>query len=277
MKLALTLLVVANLLLFGWFRGWMAPFGGDGREPGRLERQVQPQQLRILPGASTTDGGAPAALALPSAGGGPTAAATGAATAPGAVLAPAPSAAAAPAAPAAAAPPPAAAPAPEPMPPAALAAALRATGCARIGPLSEGEAVRLQVALDAVSADLAISTERAEDITSWWVYLPPSSVDTARRIADLREAGVTDTFVMREDPWKGAISLGLFRQEALAVALQKAIAARGVKGVRVVPRGPSAGRMTLTVRPTGEPVIAELLKQRGRLPDATVRPCPAKG
>ena len=268
MKLALTLLVVANLLLFGWFRGWMAPFGGDGREPGRLDRQVQPQQLRILPPAPTGEGGA---TAVPST----TPAAAGTAAPPSMAPTPAPTAATTPAS--APAPASAAAPAPEPLPPAALASALRASGCARIGPLSEGEAVRLQVALDTVSADLSISTERAEDITSWWVYLPPSSVDTARRVADLREAGVTDTFVMREDPWKGAISLGLFRQEALAVALQKAIAARGVKGVRVVPRGPSAGRMTLTVRPTGEPVIAELVKQRARLPDATVQPCPAKG
>ena len=51
MKLVLSLLVVANLLLFGWFRGWMSPFGGDGREPDRVWRQVAPQQVKVLPPA----------------------------------------------------------------------------------------------------------------------------------------------------------------------------------------------------------------------------------
>lgn len=42
-------LVVANLLCFAWFNGWMAPFGGDGREPDRITRQIEPQRLRIVP------------------------------------------------------------------------------------------------------------------------------------------------------------------------------------------------------------------------------------
>lgn len=42
-------LVVANLLCFAWFNGWMAPLGGDGREPDRITRQIEPQRLRIVP------------------------------------------------------------------------------------------------------------------------------------------------------------------------------------------------------------------------------------
>lgn len=42
-------LVVANLLCFAWFNGWMAPLGGDGREPDRTSRQIEPQRLRIAP------------------------------------------------------------------------------------------------------------------------------------------------------------------------------------------------------------------------------------
>ncbi|MFN9772652.1 MAG: hypothetical protein ACK54X_08500, partial [Burkholderiales bacterium] len=61
MKLVLSLLVVANVLLFGWLRGWMAPFGGDGREPGRVERQVAPDALRVLPAVRSGSGSAGAA------------------------------------------------------------------------------------------------------------------------------------------------------------------------------------------------------------------------
>ena len=254
MKLLLSLLVVANVLLFGWLRGWMAPFGGDGREPGRLGRQVAPDALRVLPVARPSPG-------TPSSGGGGSPGATG------------PAGAAA-ATPAGTAEPGGAAGAPTG---AALLAALRAASCAEVGPMSEAEAVRVQVALDAVAPDLAISTQRAEDTTSWWVYLAPGPIETPRRIAELRERGVTDTYVMPDGPWKGAISLGLFRQEELAVALQKSIAARGVRGVRVAPRGPSPGRITLQVRPVGDALVAELSRLAAAIPEAVVRPCAARG
>jgi hypothetical protein len=260
MKLFLSLLVVANVLLFGWFRGWMAPFGGDGREPGRVDRQVEPQQLRVVttPRAGTAD-------ARPGGGADPVS---------GAPAAPAPAASPA----AASAPAPAPAPAPAlPAPPPALGMVLKAAGCAEIGPMSEQDAVRVQVALDAIAQDLSISTRRADDITSWWVYVAPSSADIAKRVADLRERGVSDLYVMPDGQWKGAISFGLFRQEDLAVALQKTITQKGVRNVRVAPRGPSAGRITLQVRPIGDAVIAELPKLRTAMPEAIARPCGSRG
>jgi hypothetical protein len=256
MKLLLSLLVVANVLLFGWFRGWMAPFGGDGRDPGRIERQVEPERLRIVPGPRAGTGAA---------GGN---ARNGAADA----VQGAPGVAAAPSAPPA---PPAPSP-PQPSP-AALGVVLKAAGCAEIGPMSEQDAVRVQVMLDAVVLDMTVKTQRAEDITSWWVYLAPSSADIAKRVADLRERGVSDLYVMTDGQWKGAISFGLFRQEELAVALQKTIAQKGVRNVRVAPRGPSAGRITLQVRPVGDALVAELSKLRTAMSEAIVRPCASRG
>jgi hypothetical protein len=269
MKLFLSLLVVANVLLFGWFRGWMAPLGGDGRDPGRVARQVEPQKITVLPAARLPGGaGAPSGGATPPApagspAGSPDAAASVTATAGAAPVA---------------SPPPAAEPAQAPRADAAsIAALLKGATCVEIGPMGESEAVRVQVALDAVAPDLAIGTRRAEDITSYWVYLPPSSADLAKRLADLRARGITDTYLMPEGTWKGAISLGLFRQEELAVALQRSIAERGVKGVRVAPRGPSPGRITLQVRPVSDAVVAELARLRAAIPDAVARPCPPRG
>jgi hypothetical protein len=280
MKLVLSLLVVANVLLFGWLRGWMAPFGGDGREPGRVERQVAPDALRVVPAArpasGAANGGGAGAGAASSSVVAPT---VGAGQSQGAPTAGASSAGASPTG----ASPSGASAAADPRPPAdaptgaALVAALRAANCAEIGPMGEADAVRVQVALDAVASDLSVATRRAEDITSWWVYLAPGAADVATRIAELRERGVTDTYVMPDGTWRGAISLGLFRQEELAVALQKSLAAKGVRGVRVAPRGPSAGRITLQVRPVGEPVVAELARLRAAIPEAVARPCAARG
>jgi hypothetical protein len=49
MKYLIGTLVVANLLALAWFNGWMAPLGGDPREPDRIASQIDPQRLRIVP------------------------------------------------------------------------------------------------------------------------------------------------------------------------------------------------------------------------------------
>jgi hypothetical protein len=162
---------------------------------------------------------------------------------------------------------------PEPSP-AALLVALRAVGCVEFGPLREPDAVRLLVALDAVGAELAVSAGRADEVTAWMVFVAPRASELQTRLEALRERGVRDLYVLPEgSAWRGTVSLGLFRQEELALGLQRTIAARGVRNVRVAPRGPGAGPMTLRARPAAEPLLAELPRLRAAIPDAVARPC----
>lgn len=50
---AVLLLALANLLFFGWTRGWFAEVAGapegDVREPARIQRQVNPDAVQVLP------------------------------------------------------------------------------------------------------------------------------------------------------------------------------------------------------------------------------------
>ncbi|MCU0813094.1 MAG: hypothetical protein MUC32_01780 [Burkholderiaceae bacterium] len=52
MRLLVLALVVLNLLLFAWSRGWLPAPGAGGaasaREPQRLERQVRPDAVRLV-------------------------------------------------------------------------------------------------------------------------------------------------------------------------------------------------------------------------------------
>lgn len=269
MKLLLSVLVVANLLLFGWFRGWMAPFGGDGREPQRLDRQIQPQWLRIvqapLPAAGPVVAGATPTMTLPPAAATETAPAASAATA----------AAASSAAPAAAADgegPPAI------EPPASLASVLKAAGCLEVGPIGEPETVRLHASLDLLPGEFAVSTRRADGVSTWMVFVVARSNALQKRLDELRERGVKDFYMLPESSaWRGVISLGLFKQEELALALQRVLIGRGVKQVRVAPRGPGPGPMTVQVRPVSDALLAELARLRAAVPAAAVRPCTARG
>ncbi len=48
MRFVLIALLAANLALLAWFQGWMAPYGGDGREPHRLARQIGADRIRVM-------------------------------------------------------------------------------------------------------------------------------------------------------------------------------------------------------------------------------------
>jgi hypothetical protein len=119
---------------------------------------------------------------------------------------------------------------------------------------------------------------RAEEPTSFWVYLPPSAnpADGQRRVAEVRELGVTDVLLVPDGTFRGAISLGIFRQEALAQARQRTLAELGVRHPRIAPR--SAGtRSSLRVSPVPPGLPAELVKLQAGFPEATARVCPGSG
>lgn len=58
----LALLIVANLLFLAWSQNWLAPLGlmpVTQSEPGRLQRQIQPEAIRLHPqpaGAASASG-----------------------------------------------------------------------------------------------------------------------------------------------------------------------------------------------------------------------------
>lgn len=64
LRAIILLLLLANLLFFGWTHGWLAGLTGlrphADREPERLTRQVNPERIVVLPA-----GAAPAASAAP--------------------------------------------------------------------------------------------------------------------------------------------------------------------------------------------------------------------
>ena len=53
LRLAVLVLLLANLLFFAWSRGWLeglVPVSPQGdREPERAGRQVRPELVRVLP------------------------------------------------------------------------------------------------------------------------------------------------------------------------------------------------------------------------------------
>lgn len=209
LRLLVVLLLLANGGYYAWSQGLLRPWGlapSTQAEPERLQRQLQPQALRLLPAAS-----APAQP--PSA---PPAPASEAAPEPATAPATAP-VAAAPVSATAAAPAPAQGP----------------TQCLQAGSFDERQAQALRQALAAWPAgswELAASTQSGR----WMVYMgrfPDVDVVDKKRV-ELRALNIA--FDRPGAALEPGLSLGRYSSEERAEAALKDLARQGVRTARVV-------------------------------------------
>lgn len=73
------------------------------------------------------------------------------------------------------------------------------------------------------------------DAGGWWVHIPPLSdkATQEKKIAELRELGVTDFFPVQDGAAKLAISLGIFSTEKAAQDQLASLKAKGVRSARI--------------------------------------------
>lgn len=289
MKALLALLVIGNLLLYAWFQGWMAPYGGDGREPQRMTRQVMPERVRIVPGTVATDDATKGKDAgtsgeLQPAGQASDGNGLVAGAAPGSVL-----------------PMPPEAPSPSTLQASVGQPAWVAAGCAEIGPLTEAQALALQTALPAQTLYATMLLPAGAE--TWWVYLWPAAGQAQARLEGIRAHKIVDEVVlMREGGLRGALVMGRFKDVGNALAMQRKLIVAGETDVRLAARGgpPSTtllriqaatpetlsraagtgtGPLALAALPFSETLTVQIEQQRDTLraagSAATLRTCPA--
>jgi len=208
LKFVFWALLGANGVLLAYGQGLLGQSADEAHEPARLKNQLAPERMQQLT---------------------PTQARQAAES-----VAPAPEADV-----------PATAPVPAPAP-APVTQALVA--CVQAGPFSTADARRFEARVARLG--LAPQQSRIEmpfqEVTSRLVYLPPNGgrEGAQRRIADLKERGVTSYFIMQNEtsPLRYAISLGVFKSDGAAQKLVADLQRQGVRGVRILPRGPQVTR-----------------------------------
>jgi hypothetical protein len=233
-------LLCANALLFAYGRGLLGSFEAETREPARLRNQVAADKLVLLSGAQAQ---AMAAAAPVEDAAEPTLAAA------------LPASAAAPAAPA----------------PATLA-------CLETDAFAAFEARRFETRL--ARLDLGARQTRLtvpfQEVTSHLVYLAPAGGKEGadRRTLELRERGVTNSFVMQGDsPLKWAISLGVFKTETAARTEAARLSKLGVANVRILPRGPQSQRFAYRFRDIDAEIRGRIVEAGRGMPAAALHIC----
>jgi len=236
-------LLCANALLFAYGRGFLGSVEAETREPARLRNQIAAGKLVLLSGAQAqaiAEAAAPAAEE--------------------------PQPIAADSAPA----PVAAVPAPAPPSP--------AIACVETDAFAAGDARRFETRL--ARLDLGARQTRLtvpfQEVTSHLVYLPPANGKEGadRRTAELRERGVTNSFVMQGDsPLRWAISLGVFKTETAARTEAARLTKLGVVNVRVLPRGPQSQRFAYRFRDIDAEIRAGIVEAGRGMPAAVLHVC----
>ena len=103
---------------------------------------------------------------------------------------------------------------------------------------------------------------------------PGSKEAAEKRVAELRELGVSNYFVMSDSPtMRYAISLGVFKSEAAAQTLLAALKRQGVQDARVSPRTSQVSKTTWRLRALDPETRARVDAIINRLPAHTLRSC----
>ena len=124
-------------------------------------------------------------------------------------------------------------------------AAQLANVCLEWGAFTEPERSAALAALEPLQLGRQMTQRRVESTTAWWVYVPPlpSRPAAERRVAELRELGLKDFFIVSESAQRNTISLGVFKSEDAANRFLDSIKSRGVKNAR-------SGERTQTIQQT---------------------------
>ncbi len=137
--------------------------------------------------------------------------------------------------------------APEAQPePAAAPPAPPATVCRRVGPMATADADRLAAQVAALGEVKSMPVEGR----SYWVFIAAADAKpTEKTAAQLRQAGLSDFFVVSDDgPNRGAFSLGLFHKEDAANDLLQRLAKKGIKSARVDSKPRKTDKTILEIR-----------------------------
>ncbi|WP_324780317.1 hypothetical protein [Thiobacillus sedimenti] len=122
--------------------------------------------------------------------------------------------------------------APEPRPASTL--------CVEWRGLNGAEFAQVRDQLKALAGERVMSFSEVPVSTRYWVIFPPlpSAQAAAAKLDELVAAGLSDAFVVKDDAWRNAISLGLYGDADAAQRRVLEAESKGVLGTRIeiVPR-----------------------------------------
>ncbi|MBK9116587.1 MAG: SPOR domain-containing protein [Betaproteobacteria bacterium] len=145
--------------------------------------------------------------------------------------------------------------------------------CVEWGPLADPERARALAELEPLALGRLLSQKRVEFDSGYWVNMGPFATRAAAetRIGELRRQGVKELAVADAAKGQFAISLGVFRAEAAAVAYAEELAQLGIKLAKVQPRAQPIAQSIIVVRDPQQSVVARLKDLQAQFPGSELK------
>jgi cell division septation protein DedD len=148
--------------------------------------------------------------------------------------------------------------------------------CLELGAFSPADVTRVQQALEPLALGARLSQRRADEVASYWVYIPPLRNRQAanQKSAELKKLGVEDFFIVIEDAkFRFAISLGVFKTEEAARSRLAELRTKGVRTAKVGPKETSVQKVYFAVREVPDALVAKLNDLRQEFPGTELKDC----
>ena len=137
-------------------------------------------------------------------------------------------------------PPPEPTPPPPPSPP---------VSCYEWGSFAVADTTRAKAALDQLGLTATAKSQTPQEAVRYWVYIPPrkSMEEAQAKVEEIKALGVEESYIIEEPKWRYAISLGVFRDGALATKFVEELRSRGVKSAVKGQRNHEGGQTGFTI------------------------------
>lgn len=149
-----------------------------------------------------------------------------------------------------------------------------AAGCYEWGSFPAISVARARNILEKFGLEANVRIIAPQEAVRYWVYIPPrkNMQDAQARIDELRALGIEETFVVQEPQWRYAISLGVFKEEALATRLAEDVRSRGIANVVKAVRNQENGQSVFYLKDVTDSQAAEIGKFKPDFPSSELKP-----
>jgi hypothetical protein len=129
-------------------------------------------------------------------------------------------------------------------------AAQLANVCLEWGAFTAAEKSAALAALEPLQLGRQMTQRRVESTSAYWVYVPPlpSKPAAERRVAELRDLGLKDFFILSDGAQRNAISLGVFKTQDGANKVLETVQAQGVKNAQSGERSQTIQQTVIVLR-----------------------------
>jgi hypothetical protein len=152
---------------------------------------------------------------------------------------------------------------------------LAGAACVEFSGIAAADVARAREAFAALRLGDRLIERRVEDITRYWVFIPPARERRAAEVtmAQLRRQNVNDMSIRADN----AISLGVFSTEEAARRFLASIENKGVRGAEIGPFVRELREIVMLVRDPDTETVARLTILQRDYAGAQLRavPCPA--